>query len=181
MTVVVGLDLSLTGTGVATADGDSLIAQTVASKGSKDDSLSKRAHRLRSLHQRIVDNVPDGAYVAIETPAYNQTGGKHHDRSGLWWLVVDDLHRRGISIVEFSTTTVKRYATGNGGASKMEVMAATIRRHPDIEIRNDNESDAVVLAQMLRRLLDEPIDPTPPKVNLAALDVMRPSMGQREI
>ena len=52
-----------------------------------------------------------------------------HPNPSLWWLVVAELSPY-CQIYEVSTTQVKKYATGKGTASKMEVMAAAIKRYP---------------------------------------------------
>jgi Holliday junction resolvasome RuvABC endonuclease subunit len=138
---VVGLDLSLTATGVARTGAVRNGTFTVKSKGKKTDTLIERADRLADIVDDISLLIPHGAVIVIETPAYNQTGGSHHDRSGLWWLVVDKLidMNHDHQFHEVSTTQVKKYATGKGNASKMEVMAAAIKRYPEFDIANDNE------------------------------------------
>lgn len=167
---VVGLDLSLTASGVSVIYPDGTIdVQTVSSKGAGTPSLSNRGLRLSRIVDRIALVPPVGAKIAVETPAYNQTSGHHHDRSGLWWMVVERLLEEH-EVYEVSTTQVKKYATGKGNASKMEVMAAAIKRYPDADIANDNEADAVILAAYLRRALGHPADPTLPKANISALD-----------
>lgn len=178
--VVVGLDLSLTGTGMARLgpyEEDQVT--TLSSKGKTADSLATRRARLARIADLISDHIGSGPTyaVAIETPAHNQTSGHHHDRSGLWWMVMDRLlnpdDRSRLEpplVYEVATTQVKKYATGKGNASKMEVMAAAIKRYPQFDIANDNEADAVILAAFLARALGEPIEESLPQANLAALD-----------
>lgn len=171
MSVFVGLDLSLTAAGIAITDGSPQGAESyvVKSKGSLKDALHERAGRLADLDGRIRSIVPYGSVIAIETPAYNQTSGNHHDRSGLWWLVVSGLapyHR----IVEVSTTQVKKYATGKGNAGKDEVMIAAVKRYPEFDITDNNTADAVILAAFLARALGRPIEESLPQANLAALE-----------
>lgn len=174
--VVIGLDLSLTASGFARFAVDAPpYATTIPSKGKTADSLLDRSVRLETIAQRILNSMPEGipaplVAVAIETPAHNQTSGHHHDRSGLWWLTVSALLGQGYNVYEVSTTQVKKYATGKGNASKMEVMAAAIKRYPDLDIANDNEADAVVLAAFLARALGDPIEESLPQANLSALD-----------
>nr|DAQ47238.1 MAG TPA: RuvC [Caudoviricetes sp.] len=171
MSVFVGLDLSLTATGIAITDGSQEGARcyVVKSKGRLADALDLRNERLTSLDDEIRSIVPAGAVVAVETPAYNQTSGNHHDRSGLWWLVVSGLapyHR----IVEVSTTQVKKYATGKGNAGKDEVMIAAAKRYPEFDITDNNSADAVVIAAFASRAFGYPIEESLPQANLAALE-----------
>lgn len=177
----VGIDVSLTATGIAVVDRNAhSVVHTVRSKGARGATLPQRGSRLRDLQRAIVSH-PRAALatvVAVETPAYNQTGGSHHDRSGLWWLIVDDLQELGYDVVEISTTTVKKYATGKGNASKDEVLAAVVRRYPNIAVTNNNEADALILAAIVARLYGEPIEENLPQSHLVAMDVLRPNVGQ---
>lgn len=174
---IVGLDLSLTATGVAVLQwraGDVFVETfTLKSKGKADDNLLARDARLRALSGHVVQSVGPAGLVVIEQPAFSQTGGSHHDRSGLWWLTVNALHERGITVAEVSPTTLKKYVTGKGNASKMDVMAKMIRLMPEVEIANDNEADALGLALMGARRYDEPVEPSLPLVNLEAMEKVR--------
>ena len=171
---VVGLDLSLTATGTALIrPGMTTAVQTLKSKGAKDATLSERADRLRKLAREILLPAATANVVVIEQPAYSQTGGSHHDRSGLWWLVVDALIFDDLRLVEVTPQAVKIYATGKGNASKDEVLAAVVRRYPDIEVRNNNEADALVLAAIGARLSGQPLEESLPQLHLRALDKIR--------
>jgi Holliday junction resolvasome RuvABC endonuclease subunit len=154
---VVGLDLSLTGTGVAVIDEGGIRTSLIRSKGNAGASLFDRAVRLVELSQRITDLIPERALVVIEQPAYSQTGGSHHDRSGLWWLIVAYLHGTHRT-VEVTPGTLKKYAAGKGTAGKDEMLAAAIRRYPSVAISNNNVADALHLAAMGARHLGQPIE-----------------------
>lgn len=170
---IVGLDLSLTATGLAFIRPDSAAGvQTLKSKGAKDASLAERALRIHNLARDIIIAACTADVVVIEQPAYNQTGGSHHDRSGLWWLVVDALADEELRIVEATPQAVKTYATGKGNASKDEVLAAVVRRYPDVEVANNNEADALVLAAIGARLAGHPIEELP-QTHLRALEKVR--------
>ena len=169
MSSIYGLDLSLTATGVARIGDGGDVVWRERSKGSVGATLAARANRLSDLDDSIRSTIEYGSHVAIETPAHNQTSGHHHDRSGLWWLVVSGLVPHA-HVYEVSTTQVKKYATGRGNASKMEVMSAAIKRYPQFDIHDDNEADAVILAAFLARALGRPIEESLPQANLAALE-----------
>ena len=152
---VVGLDMSLTGTGVAIVGEGGIRTHLFTSKGKRDASLSERANRLNDLTNAITQSTPEGVLVVIEQPAYSQTGGSHHDRSGLWWLLVTAFHPYH-RVVEVAPGTLKKFATGVGTAGKDEMLAAAIRRYPDAEVVNNNVADAVHLAAMGARFLGHP-------------------------
>lgn len=167
----VGLDLSLTSTGIATIHGDNITTRAVESKGKKTDDLFARSMRLSSIVTEIAAAAGAADVVAIESPAYGQTTGSHHDRSGLWWLVVDMLNTMTEArIVEVTPQKVKKYATGKGNASKDAVLLSVARRYPHVDIQSNDEADALVLAAMVARMDGMPVEATMPAVNLQALE-----------
>lgn len=141
---VIGLDLSLVATGMS----DGSRTWVVRSAGKKGDSLHSRWERLRTIGLEVCLAVhPETDLVLIEGPAFGSRDGHAHDRSGLWWLIVSSLHKSAVPVLEVSPSTLKKYATGKGNASKHEVIYATAKRFPDIEIGgDDNRADALWLA-----------------------------------
>jgi crossover junction endodeoxyribonuclease RuvC len=145
---VLGVDLSLSATGMSDGSSTWLIRST----GHRDESLADRHERLAGLAHRVVDDVVDrdGDLVVIEGPSLGQ--GRQsgtHDRSGLWWLVVHRLHARGLAVVEVPPAALKKYATGKGNANKGAVIDATARRFPHVDTAaDDNRCDALWLAAM---------------------------------
>lgn len=175
---VVGIDPSLTGTGVGVIQADgttrSTAVHTFGRKGKTTETLDQRLDRLTAVTTRVRDVISRldvwPSLATIETPAYGQTSGSHHDRSGLWWDIVRELrYEFGIPVVEIGIGKVKIYATGKGVGAKDEIMAATIRRYLDTQITNNNEADAFVLAAMAARLIGEPIEELP-KTHLRAME-----------
>lgn len=162
---VVGLDLSLTSTGIATPAG----VYRVTSKGSRGDTLIQRQERLNRLLLRIMELTHEADLAVIEQPAYSRTQGSQHDRSGLWWLVVDALLYRSVTVVEVAPTARARYATGRGNAGKDEVLAAVVRRYPNATINGNDEADAYVLMAMGLDCLGCPVVEVP-KAHREALD-----------
>lgn len=142
---VIGLDLSLTASGMS----DGAKTWVHKSKGQKSDSLRQRWDRLRGLTDTIVGSCMFAGLVVIEQPAYASNSGHMHDRSGLWWLVLDGLACSGTPVVEVAPSQLKKYATGKGNAAKGLVLDATARRLPDIDTgADDNRADALWLACM---------------------------------
>lgn len=170
---VVGVDPSLTGTGVAIVLGDAAeIVQTttIRSTGHRGDSLETRRRRLKALRDEIMDWIPDNALVVLEGPAYSQGSAGTWDRAGLWWSILHALGDREVltHVALCPPSTRAMYATGRGNAGKMDVVAAIVRRFPQVETANDNEADALAMAAMGRRLLGHPID-NPPQTHLRAM------------
>lgn len=162
--IVVGLDLSLTATGMARIDRgadrvSSIAVRTVVSQpGGK--SIEARYDRLRAIRSDIEDFVPHGALAVIESPAHSRQGGARHERSGLWWMVAEVAIARGCRVVEAEPTLRARYATGHGNPGKKAVVTAMQAEFPRVPIANDNEADALALASLGMRLIGFPVDAT---------------------
>lgn len=165
--IIIGIDPSLTGTGIASHD--SLVTITSKPQGT---ALEARWLRLASLTDRI-DQVATGAdLVVIEAPSLGQARqGGTLDRNGLWWMLIDRLLTRAIAptVVEVSPATLKKFATGKGNATKPDMRMALFQR-ADIDCRDDNQVDAWWLRQLGLHLIAGPDRVDLPKTHLAALD-----------
>lgn len=180
--IAIGLDLSLTGTGVGFVghdDGAPEIPRFECSRhgrpGKRNESLEQRLSRIEDIvseiHSRISENLEWPRLAVIEAPATSAQGGSSHDRSGLWWLTYKMLHQQAIPVVQVTTQKLKIYATGQGTkVDKEGVLVAMLRRHPEAPIRNNDEADALTLALMGARLLGEPVDGKLAQQYLRALD-----------
>lgn len=148
---VVGLDLSLTSTGVAVSDGR---LARIRSKGFRLDTIAARAQRIDRIVNDIcaaTDDFTSVDLVVIEAPAYSSVGGSSHDRSGLWWLTVAAIRAHAVEVVEVMPTTRAKYATGKGAgpdASKDACLAAVVRRFPTWAVTGNDVADALVLCAM---------------------------------
>lgn len=166
----VGLDLSLTATGIAIIEEDgTYTTRTLPSKGTKAATLGDRGVRLHNLTADIVIAACTADIVCIEGPSYGQTTGSHHDRSGLWWLVVDALQGEDLELIEIAPAQVKKYATGKGNAGKDAVLASVIRRYDAAPVESNDEADAFVLAAIAARLDGHAIEESLPQAHLDAL------------
>lgn len=160
----VGLDLSLTATGIAPVDGVTLTVQP--GKGLRG------AARLAEMRESILTlatagGVPD--MVVIEGPAYSRAlGAGHHEAAGLWWQVVCSLHTAGIPYAVATPSTLKKYATGRGDATKADMRMALFQRAV-LDLRDDNQVDAWWLrCAALDRFAMAPV--VLPRTQRAALD-----------
>lgn len=178
---VIGIDLSLTSTGLATvlSTGELVDIHNVKSSGKKGDTREQRSARLFGLANEITDYIdrwrPNIDMVVIEAPSYGSRFGSAHDRSGLWWLVMMALDHDfgGVPVAQVSPQGRAKYGTGAGNSKKPVVYAAVKDRYTDLaprRIRNDDEADAILLAAIGARHLGYPIEPAGlPEANLAAL------------
>lgn len=165
MTTIVGLDLSLTSTGwaIVTVVGAEHVAEvgTISTTGVRAASLCARNARLQGIKRQITGLAHGADLIVIEAPAYSRSNPGMHDRSGLWWIVVAQLTGMGHTVVEVTPSARAKYATGKGNAAKDAVLAAVVRRYPDVDVTGNDEADALVLAAMGARALGQPIDQQP--------------------
>lgn len=162
---VIGLDLSLTSTGVAGSDG------WVDRIRIRDDGTP--FNRLRAIRDRVRDYAATATdLVAVEGLAVQSRTGQALTRAGLWHLVMEDVDARGVAWVQVPPTSLKKYACGKGNAGKDEVLAAAVRRFPAIDVRGNDEADALWLAAVGADLLGVPMLEIP-KMHRDALAKLR--------
>jgi Holliday junction resolvasome RuvABC endonuclease subunit len=165
--IVMGLDPSLAGTGVATR----VSCWTHKTKGQKGDSYEERGRRIRMVGDWIAAQVhevgPD--LVCLEGPSYASASTTAFDRAKLWWDVYQDLADSAVPTAVIAPNSRAKYATGSGRANKQQViLAAGKRLSPMLPITNDNEADACWLMAMGYDWLGAPLVDVP-KVNGDAL------------
>lgn len=174
--LVVGIDLSLTATGVAsmgTYDGEFIEPAATTVKTPADDGtvhgFSERCRKIASgIAWATGAAVPD--VVIIEGLSYHSKSSSIDKIHASWWMVQDSLETDWAwpPAVKVTPNQRAKYATGKGNASKDAVLIETIKRYPNINIRNNNEADAVILAAMGMRALGFPVVDVP-KVHQEAL------------
>jgi hypothetical protein len=161
---VVGLDLSLTATGVAKwsslTPGPELAtvhADQLTGLARLQAVRSQLTRLVRGADLVVVEALPPGGRLAQGKTAYV------NERAGLYFMVLDRLHQLGLPYALVQPPQLKGYALGVGGgskATKAAVIAAVVRRY-DASPANDNEADACVLAAMGRHHLGDPPAPVP--------------------
>lgn len=143
---VVGLDLSLTGAGVAALDlvTGELSTAVHRSPAPKSDVLTAHVHRHRALVDGLVQQAVacDPALVVVEGLRFSVSAqdSSLSRRGFLWWAVVEGLVAAGAPVLEVTPSQIKMLATGNGGASKNMIVAEYALRWPDAT-RDKNVQD----------------------------------------
>lgn len=153
MTRAVGIDLSLTGTGLAaitTIDGElALDTVTIASKGTRDDTLRQRRDRIYGVVEKISQWAARSNVVVVEAPAFSKNNASTWDRAGLWWATIDMLLLDGHRVAIAPPNVVKKFAANRGNADKPAVAVGIARLWGDRCLAsNDNEYDALTMATM---------------------------------
>lgn len=162
MVSAVGIDLSLTATGVARSDGSCAL---FGKPGITNLAWATQLRILSDLRKQIVDYAldhhPDVA--VIEGLDMAQSYGGQIQRSRLWCDVVQDLILDGLNVYVAPSPQVKMYATGKGQLprgreGKKLIIAAVTEQWPLFQHNgNDNMADAAVMCAMAAHLADEPM------------------------
>ncbi|MEQ6898981.1 crossover junction endodeoxyribonuclease RuvC [Microbacterium sp. KR10-403] len=147
MSLALGVDPSLTCTGVAlidttTGDTSTWRVKTV----SRGDTLAAKRARLREAIAGILAPVPPRLGVTVvEVPHSAHQFGAQNERIALYWWLVDQLMARG-PVVEVAPSQRAKLATGRGNADKKAVLAAVRAAHPGVHVPDDNVADALAMA-----------------------------------
>lgn len=120
----IGLDLSLTSTGVAVGDETFIVS-------AKDIEGTERLLQIRTQLERLFnDHKVDAAkaIVAIEGYSFASRNSRAHALGELGGVVRLWLHEQGITHIIIAPTARAKFATGRGNASKSEVVSAISAR-----------------------------------------------------
>ncbi|MFF6931552.1 hypothetical protein [Streptomyces californicus] len=163
---VIGLDPSLTATGIASTRGWCEVIGYRKAR-TKDPGITQLPHTerltaMRNLVNQVITAIGQPDLVVIELPAVSRSGGGAHERGWFWWQLYNQLHNTQIPIGLLSPNQRALYATGKGNAGKGAVIDQVSRRFPAWSTDgNDNAADAVTLMAAGADWLGHPITPMP--------------------
>ena len=153
---IIGIDPSLTATGLAILDNGEWVALEVLSN--KLRGHERMDYILTNLAALFV-TLRKGDVVVMEGPSFNSQGQRSHELAGLWWLIRQEMwYYPDIAVAIVSPATRAKYATGKGNANKDAVYEAVSKDYPDVEIKDHNVADAMIFAAMGARKIGSPID-----------------------
>lgn len=125
--VIMGIDHSLTSTGIVIIDGDTLLhseaISTVKDTGEILDTIRRVrqiAHRIKTIAEQF--NV---THFAMEELAYNAKGNATRDVAVLFGAIVACIGQCSVT----PPTALKKFATGYGLADKKQMVAAVANKH----------------------------------------------------
>ncbi|MEU3219996.1 hypothetical protein [Streptomyces sp. NPDC006971] len=151
--LVVGLDLSLTCTGVAGAGWSDIIRTRLRG----DDRLSH-------LVNAVADFVKRADLVVMEGPSYGHAAlAGHEDLAGLRVLVRQYCYRHRIPYGVVPPSSLKMFATGRGNATKGEVRSGVADRygHHTEGVGRYDQADAYTAMAMGLHHLGHPLAEAP--------------------
>ena len=162
---VVGLDLSLTGTGIANTDGSLETLKPPVGRTTGDA-------RMAWIRDEVVDRCRGAELVLIERVAYDATVTKAPKEAGdvpqkvkspslsmlagLFHVVTVALWEQQTRYIVATAGQIKIYATGSGKANKTDVVVASAKLL-DLDPRDDNQSDAAWMRALGLLALGRPL------------------------
>lgn len=177
--IVVGIDPSLTGTGIIVLRNGEL-GKALTTKNEPKLGTIERVRRIYKQINNVIENLSTcyvNAYIGdkrmirweppslivIEGFSYGSKGRGVFDIAYLGWRIREELERYrtedDIPWLEVSPSQVKQFATGKGNANK-EVVLQQVYKRWGVELTDNNQADAYVLAQIGRAYLGEAGDLT---------------------
>lgn len=152
MSTTVGIDASLTGTGVVALSNFSGLSMhtRIESKYTEVKRLIDIEDRLK----RILDNLILTDLVLIEGYSFGSKGKSVYQIGELGGVIRRMLHRKMIRWIEVTPSQVKKFATGKSQAKK-ELMIMHVYKRWNVEFSTSDEADAYVLAKIGQALLGD--------------------------
>jgi crossover junction endodeoxyribonuclease RuvC len=139
--IIVGLDLSLTATGLVASDSPTpKLIKLIKTKMKGED-------RLDFIDQSVMGYCMDADVVVMEGYSFGARGNAVFQIGELGGVIRLSLRRAKIPFALVPPSNLKKYATGKGNVGKDEVIAAAIRRF-GFPGHDNNEADAHILWKM---------------------------------
>lgn len=163
---VVGLDPSLTGTGVATYG----CARTIKSNAKL--AIEPRVDKILEDLWSTVDEITNGSasLFLIEGLAFASKTGKVSERAFLHHMIRYQLWKTGKKFVLIPPNTLKVFVSGMGNADKDTMVITVTKLWPEYGATNNNEADAVGLYNLGQTHCVPTWGEDMPKKNLTALN-----------
>lgn len=156
---IIGIDPSLTATGICTDDG----WWTVYDPDGGD-------HRLWVIHidvtMALTGHTPPRLVIMEDLPTHGKGAGKTGMAQGVIRLA---LQQQQVPYLTVTAATLKKFATGRGNAPKPDLRMELYKR-AELDLADDNQVDAWWLHQIGLHLIGAGDRLTLPKTHLEALD-----------
>lgn len=147
---VLGLDLSLTGTGWSLWDNE-----YVHNEGLIDTDKMEGLGRMNFILEKIqtlIGPVTDNVLILIEDFSFASKGASLFQIAGLGYIIRHWFWGQGIDFVLVPPTVLKKFVTGKGNSDK-SIMIKEVYKRWGADINDDNIADAYGLARIGRAII----------------------------
>ena len=153
--VTVGLDLSMTATGVCVKRGSNLSVLTIKTQ---PKNFKTDLDRLRHITDRVMEQIPkDVNMVCVEdffTPANKMQIGAAIKLAMLGTLVRMAMYEAGIPFYIPVASQIKKFVAGKGNIQKNIVVREVYKRW-GVDAKDDNQADACGMAHLAEALVED--------------------------
>lgn len=144
-----GIDLSLTGTGLAKFEGTDIITDLCSAV--VDCGRKKALDRVEELVAQVQDFMAKGpTVIALEGYSMNSIHRSYDIAEATGTLKMALRARPDTTLLIVAPKSLKLYAVGNGNADKKMILEGLKKAFPRRKITDHNEADAVYLAMLAR-------------------------------
>lgn len=154
-TFVIGLDISLMGTGIVILDNnDDVVCNSVYSTDNKSTDVRRQQTIVDAIKGEILSStvLATKLNVFIEGYAFSRSTGKVFTRAELTGLVKHMLIGLDCNVYIIPPSSLKKFITGKGNADK-DAMIQGVFGKWGFHTMNDNIADAYALARYGRRAI----------------------------
>lgn len=152
--ISLGIDLSLTGTGIVKLKDGKMINQYLIKTKPTYDNVSELKRLMKIRDDIDMSSVDIAVIEGLAFAVRNSTALVQ--LSGLNYLVRERLYEEKIPFVLVAPTSLKKFATNKGNCQKDEVMLACYKRW-HVTFKDNNISDAYILARIGEALLNDEV------------------------
>jgi len=156
--VMVGLDMSLTGTGFALKEGAKITLETIKTTTSTcTDDLARLKHIVSEVMKRIPQNVNMICIEDFFTPANAFQIGAAIKLAMLGAVIRLALYDAKFPFYIVAPSQIKKFVTGSGASQKSIIIREVFKRW-GLDCKDDNQADACTLAHIADQLCFLPAD-----------------------
>lgn len=168
-----GIDSSLTSSGMCRIIADvanpfegavtppAIDVWRIESRATADKSAAAMSGRITEIINAMEPEIRAADVVGLEGLSGFIKGSAAQVLPWLWGRIVDTCIAAATPLVIVPPSLRCKYITGKGNAAKDSVLAAAIRKWPQVEITGNDEADALVIAAIISRGKGVPIDDIP--------------------
>ena len=135
------MGFAMEGPALPTVSGTQRFDKTGASPGMRFLEFRKWLEKAAYLPGAILAHVD----IIVFEEAYQKGAAAWHSYGGFRGVLLEFCEQRGVEYRPVGTTVLKKWATGKGNAGKPEMVAEARRRHPEVDLIDDNHADALLL------------------------------------
>lgn len=144
--IFVGIDPSLTGTGIIVLDQDDCIMfQKLVTTDPKDPIEKRLIEILENIS--FIPNIVRLQKVYMEGPAFASQGNAVLQMGAIHFLIRIFLYKHGVNFKIIAPPTLKKFHTGHGQTKKPEILKK-VEETLGVKFKNHNIADAYGLARM---------------------------------